>query len=105
MAMKYPIPSQVRTEWRRFAHQHEEIKSITLFGSRARGDNDMRSDIDIAVSAPKASQKQWLEAFFYFRDKANTLLPIDVVKLEEAPKKLKTKINKEGISLYERKNT
>ncbi|MCG3205083.1 MAG: hypothetical protein KCHDKBKB_01800 [Elusimicrobia bacterium] len=103
--MKQPIPARIIDQWKEYVKSHSEIDSITLFGSRARGDQDLRSDIDIAVSAPKATQKQWLDAFFFFKDDADTLLPIDVVRLEEASKNLKTKIKKEGRLLYAKPQT
>ena len=36
------------------------VDAIYLFGSRARGDNRERSDIDIAVLCPRATKKDWL---------------------------------------------
>lgn len=32
-----------------WAKKHQEIKSVYLFGSRARGDNNPDSDIDLAI--------------------------------------------------------
>ena len=42
------------------------VDAIYLFGSRARGDNRDRSDIDIAIQCPKATQKDWLSILAYF---------------------------------------
>jgi predicted nucleotidyltransferase len=35
-----------------------EVTSVILFGSRAVGDHEDRSDIDIAISAPTLSRKE-----------------------------------------------
>ncbi|MCK6629918.1 MAG: nucleotidyltransferase domain-containing protein [Anaerolineae bacterium] len=34
------------------------MKQVILFGSRARGDAEVRSDIDLAIVAPAASGRQ-----------------------------------------------
>ena len=46
--MKYNLPDRILRELSSFAQKHSIIK-IKLFGSRARGTNTERSDIDIAV--------------------------------------------------------
>ena len=37
------------------------VEAVYLYGSRARGDNDDWSDIDLAVVCPRASATQWHE--------------------------------------------
>jgi uncharacterized protein len=78
-----------------------EVQCIILFGSRARGDATARSDIDLAIEAPQATRRQWLELTSLVEE-APTLLPIDLVRLEEAPPALRTRILAEGKTLYER---
>ncbi len=46
--MKYNIPERVLKDISAFAKKYS-INKVILFGSRARGDNTERSDIDIAV--------------------------------------------------------
>lgn len=46
--MKYNLPDRILREIVYFAKEHS-ITKIILFGSRARGTNTERSDIDIAV--------------------------------------------------------
>lgn len=79
---------------------HPWVEQAILFGSRARGDADARSDIDLAILAPRATQRQWLDLVFSI-DELDTLLHIDVVRLEEAPKELKEAIFSEGMVLFE----
>jgi nucleotidyltransferase substrate binding protein (TIGR01987 family) len=54
------------------------IDEMWLFGSRARGDESERSDIDIAIVCPRASHNDWL-AIQNIIEKADTLLKIDCV--------------------------
>ena len=59
------------------------VESILLFGSRARGDNQPRSDIDLAIVCPDASVDEW-QTILDQVEQAETLLPIDCVRLDEA---------------------
>jgi predicted nucleotidyltransferase len=78
-----------------------EIERVVLFGSRARGDAEERSDIDLAIVAPRATPRQWLEISFRLEE-VDTLLPIDIVRWQEASSALKARIAAEGKILYER---
>ena len=78
-----------------------EVEQVILFGSRARGDAEERSDIDLAVVAPMTSPRQWLDIVFLLEE-ADTLLPIDLVRWEEASAPLQERILVEGKILYER---
>jgi uncharacterized protein len=78
------------------------VERVWLFGSRARGDNFQRSDIDLAIEAPAMSHDDWLRIKLDFADEAPTLLLIDLVRLEEAPEVLREQILEEGIVIYER---
>lgn len=74
------------------------IQKIILFGSRARGDNHARSDIDLAVSGGDIT---------LFRteidDYVDTLLMFDIVNLDGAvQEELLCIIKEEGIVLYEK---
>lgn len=54
------------------------VEEIWLFGSRARGDNSPRADIDLAIICPKASKKDWLVVLDIIEN-ADTLLKIDCI--------------------------
>src|SRR2546421_10286112 len=77
-----------------------EVRRIMLFGSRAYGDAGARSDIDLAIEAPDATRRQWIEITLLVED-ADTLLPIDLVRLEEASPALRKRILMEGTVLYD----
>lgn len=55
------------------------IQEIWLFGSRARGDNRERSDIDLAIICPDATDSNWAKIEAIIED-ADTLLKIDYIR-------------------------
>ena len=80
------------------------IHRAILFGSRARGDHQERSDFDLAIEAPGISDEAWARFALELRDKAPTLCGIDVVRLNsKTSKDLSSKIKNEGVKLYVRK--
>jgi predicted nucleotidyltransferase len=58
------------------------IDEIWLFGSRARGDNQNRSDIDLAVLCPKATNDDWLKIINIIEN-SDTLLKIACIKFDK----------------------
>jgi len=75
-------------------------KRILLFGSRARGDETSRSDIDIAVDLPATfSKKREIKEVV---DSLAGLHKVDLVFIEEANEEILQTIEKEGVVLYER---
>ena len=79
------------------------VDAIYLFGSRARGDNRERSDIDIAVLCPRATKKDWL-SILNIVENADTLLMIDCIRLDEelTASPLYQQIAKDKQLIYER---
>jgi uncharacterized protein len=75
------------------------VERIILFGSRARGDHDQRSDIDLAIACPGASPEEWA-AIWNIVDEAPTLVKVDLVRLEQADAALRQAIEREGVVLY-----
>lgn len=75
------------------------VKKVILFGSRARGDNWERSDIDLAVSGGDRTM------FALDVDEAEivpTLLMFDVVNLDSGcNEELRAEIELDGVVLYE----
>ena len=78
------------------------VRRIWLFGSRARGEARERSDIDLAIEAPDAGPREWLEVCRVVEEDADTLLPIDLIRLEEASEGLRARVRAEGRVLFER---
>ena len=81
--------------------QRYPIERIVLFGSRARGDNKMVSDIDLAVFPMSGFDKRG--SLTSELDDLDTLLKIDVVFHDESlDLRLLENILREGVTLYER---
>ena len=78
-----------------------EVHCVLLFGSRARGDADERSDFDIAIDAPRLTRDQWVDILHAAED-AETLLEIQIVDLRETDSKFRSRVMSEGVILYER---
>lgn len=57
------------------------VEEMYLYGSRARGDNQPNSDIDLAIVAPTATEDDWVDVTSII-DTADTLLEIDCVRLD-----------------------
>ena len=94
------IPDAIRRLVARLGTE-PSVRRVLLFGSRARGTAQPRSDVDLAVEAPAASARDWLR-LTDMAEEAETLLSIDLVRLDEAPPELRERILTEGQPLYER---
>lgn len=68
------------------------MEAIWLYGSRARGDHQDRSDIDLAISCPSASNEDWQE-ILEIVEQADTLLKIDCVRFDALKNEEKIKHN------------
>lgn len=63
------------------------IEAIYLYGSRARGDHDERSDIDLAIDCPSASEEEW-KAVKKIADEADILLKVGPTRLDKITDRL-----------------
>ncbi len=79
------------------------VEAIWLYGSRARGDHRERSDIDLAIICPQATNGDWLKLLDIIDD-ADTLLKIDCVRFDElaADEPIRENILRDKIILFER---
>ena len=94
--MTYNLDKRVEDDIVRIAKK-SNIKKVILFGSRARGTNSERSDIDLAISGGNA-----LDFYYDVEEKAHTLLMFDVVDLDKGiSEELQAEIKKDGVILYE----
>ena len=79
--------------------KHSEINKVILFGSRARGDNGDRSDIDLAIYCEK-SISDFIEDI---ENNTTTLLEFDFSDMKSVNDELFIEqVNKEGIIIYEK---
>lgn len=58
------------------------VEAIYLFGSRARQEERPRSDIDLAIDCPSATNQDWQEVMDIIEN-ADTLLSIDCIRLDK----------------------
>ncbi len=95
--MKYNLPERVVKDISAFALKHN-VGRVTLFGSRAKGTNTERSDIDIAVSGGN------FDAFYSdIKEKTYSLLSFDIVDLDSGvSEELIHEIEKNGVIIYEK---
>lgn len=94
--MKYDLPKRAEEDIIRLA-QKNNIQKVILFGSRARGTNTERSDIDIAVFGGDV-----MNFHFDLEENAWTLLTFDVVDLnKKISDELQNEIARDGVILYE----
>ncbi len=95
--MKYNLPDRVLRELFDFAQKYG-ITKIILFGSRARGTNTERSDIDIAVYGGD------FDCFYWdVKEKIHSLLMFDIVQVDaEISDELKQEIERDGVTIYEK---
>lgn len=91
------INPKVIEEIQYLAKKHN-IDKVVLFGSRARGDYERASDIDLAVYGGNV-----LNFSVDVDEETSTLLQFDIVDLgQNIQKKLLESIEKEGVILYEK---
>jgi hypothetical protein len=76
------------------------VREVRVFGSRATGQARRASDLDLAIFAPEATPAEWgdlCEAL----ENAPLIYELDLVRPEQtASKRLKEKIQREGIAIY-----
>ena len=97
MNMKYNLPDRMLRELSFMARKYSVTK-IILFGSRARGTNTERSDIDIAVYGGDFDHFYW-----DVKEEIHSLLMFDVVQADaKISDELKQEIERDGVTIYEK---
>lgn len=91
------IKPKVIEEICNFAEKNH-VKKVILFGSRARGDYQKKSDIDIAVEG--GNFNRFARAV---EEETSTLLEYDIVNLDQkVSEALQESIRREGVVIYEK---
>jgi len=102
LATKLNLPERFYDQIIREVSARPEVQRVILFGSRARGDHQERSDIDLAIAAPTATHSQWAQLHWELTEEADTLLEVDVVRLEEVEPRLQERILRDGKVIHDR---
>ncbi len=73
---------------------------VILFGSRARGDNGPKSDIDLAIYGCK----NFSELVEQMNEELWSLLQLDIINMEgsNVSEELKKEIKRDGVILYDK---
>lgn len=89
---------QVYSQIREIAKQHQ-VQKIVLFGSRARGDNREKSDIDLAIYGCP----DFINLSNQLEEELWTLLQLDLIDMDgiSISKELIEEIERDGVILYE----
>jgi len=91
------VSRELINEINNIAKMYSEIEKIVLFGSRAKGDNNEKSDIDLAIYTKNNKFDSWLK-FYESIDQMDTLIKIDLVHVNEnIDKQLLNNIINEGV--------
>lgn len=78
------------------------IEAIYLYGSRARGDHDDWSDIDLAVLCPAATPEQWAQVTEAVESE-EVLVPVTVARYDAITDAgFKAQIDRDKKELYAR---
>ena len=97
MILKYNLPDRVLRELSSLACKYS-VMIFVLFGSRARGTNTERSDIDIAVYGGDFEHFYW-----DVKENMHSLLMFDVVRADvKISDELKQEIESDGVIIYEK---
>ena len=95
--MKYNLSDRIIKDIYKFAKM-SFIDKVVLFGSRARGDNTERSDVDIAVYGGNFDDFYWK-----MKESIHSLLTFDIVEVDTGiSEELKSEIERDGLVIYEK---
>jgi predicted nucleotidyltransferase len=95
--MKYDLPERVKRDIIKIAKKNG-VEKVILFGSRARGTNSERSDIDIT-----AIGGNFLDFYYDIKEDVHSLLSFDIVNYNKgASEELKKEIERDGVVIYEK---
>lgn len=93
------LPEKVITGIKNLAEEYD-VQKVVLFGSRARGDNDPKSDIDLAVYGCADFTNFSLDV----DERVWTLLMFDILDMDryDYSQELLQEIVRDGVTIYEK---
>ena len=92
------LNDRIIADLKKLALEYGVVK-IILFGSRSRGDNSEKSDVDIAVYGCRDFVNFKLDV----EEKVWTLLTFDIVNMDnEISEELAGEIRRDGVVIYEK---
>ena len=97
-----PLPISV-VEFLKELTQNILIERLIIFGSRAMGDYEEYSDLDLAIDAPQMGRGEWIQLKENAYYNVKSVLQISLVNFAQNPERLKKRMIQEGKVIYERK--
>ena len=95
--MSYDLSEKIINEISQYAEKNS-VDRVVLFGSRARGTNSERSDVDIAVYGGNYDGFYW-----NIKEDMDSLLMFDIVDADVGiSDELKEEIERDGVVIYEK---
>ncbi|WP_416147300.1 nucleotidyltransferase family protein [Salipaludibacillus sp. HK11] len=95
------IPEPICQQIINVSQQFPDIEEVRLFGYRAYGDHQARSDIDLlAIIAPGMSDYDWMRFSEKLEEDGETLLKLDLIRWDKTSSKLKEEIGNHHLVLY-----
>lgn len=77
------------------------VEAIYLYGSRARGEFDEWSDVDLAIDCPKATSRDW-HTIQEIIENADIMVDVQAVRVDELTDDIfKTQVMRDKKVLYE----
>lgn len=80
--------------------ENRYVNRLIIFGSRAIGDFELYSDLDLAIDAPRIPRFDWLKLREYTTYDLRAFIKISLVHFSTNPKKLRERIVKTGLIIY-----
>ncbi len=96
-----PLPLEA-VDFLNYLSQLDAVDKLIIFGSRACGDYDKYSDIDLAVIAPSFTKADWVMLRAKAVHEVRIVFRISIVNFLSNPKRLQKRIYEDGAVIYER---
>jgi len=100
VARKQVIPDALLAYVTQRATRRLQAERVWLFGSRARGDERARSDIDLGFEFPPSYANSWPAFVDDIQEHAPTLLRFDLIDMNRCSMQMRNQIKKEGRLVY-----
>lgn len=81
---------------------NKKVEKIIVFGSRALGDYEPYSDLDLAIDAPTMEEIEWLKLREFVIYDLPAYIRISIVDYSTNPIKLRQNIVKTGVVIYDK---
>lgn len=92
----YGINKKVYKDLINYFQSNNNIEKVILFGSRAKGTENINSDIDLCISYTGKSKGTIVEEI----DEVIGIYSCDIVFLDSLNENIKTQIERDGIEIY-----